>query len=74
MSVFTSYLFAVPTFIEGIARVFDFAGTITEYNKSQSPAQADAIALTSDMMAVFSDMRTVAGQHGGMDAIEKKTP
>lgn len=74
VSVFTSYLYAVPTFVEGVARLFDFAGLMTEYNTTRSPEQADARAMTADVLAVLSDMRTVVGANGGMDAIETKSP
>ena len=34
MSYYSSFLFAEPSFLEGMARVVDFGGTLNEYNRS----------------------------------------
>lgn len=59
MSDRSTFLFARPSFIEGMARNFDFGNTMTEYNRSQSEEQADAIALRNDWYAVGDDLRSI---------------
>lgn len=49
-------LFAVPSFIEGIARVLDLGCTLNEYNYSITPDAADMDALSSDWNAICGDM------------------
>ena len=51
------YLTAQPSFLEGVARLFDFAGTMTVYNESRSPDEADIRALRADWQALGDDMR-----------------
>lgn len=41
--------------MEGAARLFDFANTLTEYNASLTPDQADHIAITADWKALSQD-------------------
>lgn len=48
----THFLYAVPSFWSGWARVLDIGDTLTEYNESVSPAQADYLALKSDWYIV----------------------
>ena len=48
----SDYLFARPSFLEGMARVFDLGCTLNEYNRSMTPDQADNLALLADWMAV----------------------
>jgi len=45
-------LFARPSFIEGVARIIDFGGTLNIYNDSMTEALADRNALASDWQAV----------------------
>ncbi len=49
-------LFARPSFLEGVSRVLDLAGTVTEFNESITGDQADLIALTRDWRAVGFDL------------------
>ena len=58
----TSILFARPSFIEGISRILDLGGTLSEYNRSPSGEEADFNALYSDWYAVGDDVRTAIGQ------------
>jgi hypothetical protein len=37
------HLMAEPSFIEGVSRIFDFAGNMTVYNESDSPEEADRV-------------------------------
>lgn len=57
MKDYTSLLFARPSFLTGFARVLDIGDTLTEYNRSPSPEEADRNALRSDWRAVGDDLR-----------------
>jgi hypothetical protein len=59
MTDFSYALFARPSFIEGMARVLDFGGTLQEYNSSPSGAEADALAFHTDMEALGHDFSTI---------------
>lgn len=62
MGKYLGFLYADPSFTEGMARILDFGDTLTEYNRSLSPEQADAIAVTADWNAVIDDLATVMAQ------------
>lgn len=53
----SDFLFARPSFIEGVARIVDFGGSLNTYNGSRSGEEADARALYEDGMAVAHDLR-----------------
>ena len=53
----STFLFAMPRFAVGVGRLIDFGATLTEYNQSFSPAEADAIAIAQDWHAVGDDLR-----------------
>lgn len=53
---FSELLFARPSFLEGMARLFDFGDTLSEYNSSLTPEQADRLAIASDWRAIGMDM------------------
>jgi hypothetical protein len=53
----TDFLFARPSFLEGVARVIDLGSTLQVYNTSDTPEQADRRALSEDFAAVGDDMR-----------------
>ena len=53
----TCYLFARPSFVEGMARVFDFGNTLNEYNYSRSDEEADLLALRNDWEVIGQDLR-----------------
>ena len=52
-----SFLYARPSFLLGIASLLDFGNTLFEYNYSNTPEQADFIALQSDWIVVGEDLR-----------------
>lgn len=54
----SSFLFCQPSFIEGIARIFDFACSLRDYNFSQSPDEADTLALSNDWNAIYEDFES----------------
>lgn len=57
MSPYSSFLFARPSFIEGMARIVDFGNTLSQYNTSPDGATADARALAADWQAVGDCMK-----------------
>jgi hypothetical protein len=52
----TDYLFAKPSFLEGMARALDLGGTLSVYNESPTPDLADALAIRLDWQSVKADM------------------
>ncbi|GEM_PF-2532826 len=54
---YSTLLFAHPSFVGGIARLFDFGNTLTEYNLALSPEQSDMLALLADQRAIFHDFQ-----------------
>lgn len=65
MSDFTSFLFARPSFIEGASRVVDIGNTMSEYNRSATPNEADMRALMADWAAIGEDLRGAIGHVAG---------
>jgi len=63
MGNYTSFLFAPPSFTEGMGRILDFGDTLTEYNTSPSPDEADANAILADWCAVGCDLSEVMRRH-----------
>lgn len=53
----TFFLFALPSFFEGVARLMDFSNTLNQYNGSTTPEIADNIAIFHDWLAVGNDLR-----------------
>ena len=51
------FLFARPSFWAGIAALLDFGNTLSVYNESPTPRQADYFAMKSDWVAVGNDIR-----------------
>lgn len=51
------FLYARPSFLEGMARVMDLGNTLNEYNRTMTTQQADWLALRSDWNAVGDDLR-----------------
>jgi len=58
MTSYTDYLYARPSFIGGMAHCLDLGATLIEYNRFQSPEEADLCSIRSDWKAVASDLRT----------------
>jgi hypothetical protein len=56
-------LFGSFGFIEGIGRVMDIGSTMTIYNDSLSPEEADACALGSDWQTVGQDLKTAINDY-----------
>lgn len=71
-SITYSYLlFARPSFWEGIARIFDFGGTLQVYNRSRSSVVADANALRSDWRMVGQDIANAIEEYGQEESRNK---
>jgi hypothetical protein len=58
MGELSTFLFARPSFAEGVARLVDFSGSLNEYNYSPNGRQADAIALWADWTCVGNELRS----------------
>ncbi|PIQ80063.1 MAG: hypothetical protein CO042_00255 [Parcubacteria group bacterium CG_4_9_14_0_2_um_filter_41_8] len=54
----TAYLFAQPSFAEGMGRTLDIGGVFDNYNESESGKEADALALQNDWRMVGEDMKS----------------
>jgi hypothetical protein len=52
----TDFLYARPSAVSGVARVFDLFGTLDDYNISDTPAEADAKAIASDWIIAGQDI------------------
>ncbi|MEH1777066.1 hypothetical protein [Nostoc sp.] len=57
MDILSSYLYARPSLIEGVARMVDFGNRLQVYNTSLSSEQADYLALLSDWVVVGNDLK-----------------
>jgi len=68
----TDRLFATPSFIEGMARVLDLGATLTQYNASVTPKNADFAAISSDWVVTGNDIRSAMGQFTKEIDVEEK--
>ena len=57
MNSISGFLYAQPTFTEGMASMLDFGATLMQYNISRNSDEADALALHADWLAVGKDIR-----------------
>ena len=65
----TTYLYATSSFLEGVARLVDFTGSLNIYNCADSPEQADFKAISSDWMVVGGDLRKAIKHLQGQEKI-----
>jgi hypothetical protein len=56
----TDFLFAMPSFVSGMGRAIDLGNTMTQYNTSETPEEADAKALCNDWLVVGEEIRKAA--------------
>ena len=56
MNPYFGFLFARPSWVEGLARAFDLGGTLQEYNTAPTPEEADSIAMNADWRVVGQDL------------------
>ncbi len=59
----TDFLFARPSFSSGAARVLDLWGVFDDYNRSDTPAEADAKALAADWLVAGQDILAAIKQY-----------
>jgi len=52
----TDFLFAQTSLASGAERAFDLWGQFDEYNRSETPAEADAKAIASDWLVIGQDL------------------
>jgi hypothetical protein len=52
-----NYLFADPSKVEGVGRLFDLGGTLQQYNASRTEQEADFKALLNDWLAIGNDIK-----------------
>ncbi len=53
----TTFLFASPSFLSGIARILDLGSQFDGYNDSETDETADATALYSDFRMIGQDLQ-----------------
>ncbi len=58
LGYYSDSLFARPSLIGGVAKLFDFGGTLKIYNESPSEDLADSNAVSQDWKAIGSALRT----------------
>ncbi len=58
----SDFLFSRPRAVFGAARTLDLAGQFDEYNTSQTPMEADALGLISDLLVTRSDLESAGLQ------------
>ena len=63
---------AIADFINGMAHIFDFTGSMSRRRYKGSGFEADAAALRSDWIAVGNDIRKAMGRFEIEEGIEKK--
>ncbi len=56
------FLFARPSFSDGIARLMDFGGLLNAYNLSPSAETADQCALAMDFAVVRDELARAVGE------------
>jgi hypothetical protein len=61
----STYLFATPTWAEGVGRLLDFGDSLTQYNDSPTPEEADSRALATDWRSVGGDILGACAQFVG---------
>jgi hypothetical protein len=66
---YTDFLLPRSSFLIGVGSVMNIRGQTFSYNVSESPAQADMLALQSDWQVIGDDLREVI--NGVVDEAEK---
>ena len=67
------FLFAEPSFIEGMARVLDLGNTLNVYNESFSGEIADSTAISMDWAMVGKDIYQAISENRETEIVEKKS-
>lgn len=58
----STYLFARPSFTEGVGRMMDLSNSLSTYNQSRNGTEADARAIYEDWKAIGHDVRVALEQ------------
>lgn len=53
----TDFLFATPTWVDGVMSLLDLFDVSTEYNISKTPEEADRRAFKADVATLNKDMQ-----------------
>ncbi len=56
--LYSHFLLARPSAVEGAVRILDFGNTLDSYNCSPTSEETDALALYADWCAVGHDLQT----------------
>lgn len=56
-------LFARPSVLDGMGSVIDLFGVLQIYNTSETPDEADRLALISDWAAIGKDFKDVLSRY-----------
>ncbi len=59
----SDFLFSKPTFLEGVARIFDFSNALESYNTSSTGEEADLRALENDVATIRADFQIVLDKY-----------
>lgn len=66
----TGFLFADPSFLSGAARAIDLWGQFDDYNRSESPEEADGKAIAADWLVVGNDIQdAIEGTQSESDTV-----
>jgi hypothetical protein len=57
MNALSTFLYARPSFVEGLSRILDFGDTLQEYHQSENGEAADYLALHADWLVVGIDLQ-----------------
>jgi hypothetical protein len=68
----TDFLFARPSFVEGMARVLDLGCTLNVYNESRTESQADYKAIRNDFRMIGQDIAFALKQNEQEETLQKK--
>ncbi|MGH9092335.1 MAG: hypothetical protein ACRDZR_13315 [Acidimicrobiales bacterium] len=59
-----TFLFATPSWKEGVGRLVDFANSLSEYNRTNPPEDPDTRALAQDWLAIGDSLSSAMGNVG----------
>ena len=68
MALYSYFLGARPSFLEGIARLMDFGNTLNEYKSYPNGAEADYAAIARDWATIGLDFRNAVVKFEGEEA------
>lgn len=74
MNQLSGYLYANPSFLEGVARLMDISGSLSEYNIARTPEEADMLALWADWQVVGDDLRQATFSYPELNKLQDLYP